>query len=65
MPARRDIDKASAATVAAGLARAGRTGRGSSRDGPIEVELHPALGAGGDLVALQDDDTAADLRRPV
>src|SRR3989440_6652795 len=62
---RRDIDKTSAGH------RHGRAWHsqhesvaGTGRDGPIEIELHPAPGAGGDLVALQDDDTAADLRRP-
>src|SRR5438105_1689057 len=62
---RRDIDKTSAGH------RHGRAWNSqhesvaaTGRDGPIEIELHPAPGAGGDLVALQDDDTAADLRRP-
>src|SRR5256886_16125055 len=62
---RRDIDKTSAGH------RHGRAWdsqheslAGTGRDGPVEIELHPAPRAGGDLIALQDDDTAADLRRP-
>jgi len=62
MLARRDVDERPPATVIAGLGTRSTKAIASRRsDRAIEVELHPGLGAGRDLVAFEGDQPAADF----